>query len=1024
MKVLTSALVVGVVAGGCNGSSTIGVRNTDPNVTVAEPGNGEIYYEGQEILFRVEVNDNEDYNDQLQYVWSIAPDGDFDGTEDYTDTDATLTLPGGLMPGDHTLTLEVIDRNGASGTDSVDISVLTNLDPTLTFVAPIEGGTYPAQLPLQIIATATDDDEAQPVEDLVLVWGGLAAAETFAPAHPDAAGGISFYVSELTPGLGQLVSVQVSDLATTIVRSIVVNIVDGDLDADGHLDVGLGGDDCDDDDETSHPGAEEVCDGADNDCDDETDEDSAVDAPTWHPDADEDHFGDPSVAVVSCAPPEAGYISVADDCDDLDNDINPDADELCDEEDNDCDGLIDEDDAVDSLTWFADDDLDGFGDPDSTTSACTQPSGYVDSDTDCDDHDNDLNPDADEICDSADEDEDCDGLTDDDDDSTIEKTAYYEDDDEDGAGDEDGVSQEWCDAPAGLVANNDDCDDSDPDLSPSSAELCDEIDNDCNGVIDDESALPYQWWYEDNDEDGYGDPDDAFYACAQPEETVANDLDCDDGDDDTNPDATEMCDGDDNDCDGLTDEEDAADAIEFYADDDGDGYGDADDTSYACSLPEDHASNDIDCDDHDDDVYPGADETWYDGEDSDCAGDSDFDQDGDGEDALGYGGLDCLDEDPDSYPGAEETWYDGIDSDCDGASDYDKDLDGYERSEDGGLDCDDDDDDVNPDSADTWYDGVDSDCDGASDYDKDQDGSDWVEYGGRDCDDGDDTSFDDAGVFCRPLGGCDVPDAATLELVVPVDATDLVFDSSCLALVGTVDGGADHVHAFDADGTEVATLDGHASYDMGAVALDPSTNAVVVGYQSGPALGVEDGGDLPSVRVTSKGGSSGNWSAVDLRPTPASIAVDSSGCVWFPNWGGSGYLQCIYTSGTTGPTPFAWGPSNHIETVALGNVVDGYLYVSTGGELFRTEPYAADDGGSAYFTTSSAILDAVVDYNEDIYLEADGEIWHVPGDGSAATVLDTVVGEGKLAITPDGRLMRIVPNPGVSVTFEEWDLPE
>jgi MYXO-CTERM domain-containing protein len=143
---------------------------------------------------------------------------------------------------------------------------------------------------------------------------------------------------------------------------------------------------------------------------------------------------------------------------------------------------------------------------------------------------------------------------------------------------------------------------------------------------------------------------------------------------------------------------------------------------------------DGDCDDSDPTVYAGAPDAWYDGVDSDCAGNDDDDADGDG---VPFG-SDCDDTDSAISPLATDTWYDGVDSDCDGADDYDADGDGFVSSTYGGTDCDDADATVSPDATEIWYDGVDQDCRGDDDYDADGDG-----YragggsGGGDCDDGD-----------------------------------------------------------------------------------------------------------------------------------------------------------------------------------------------------------------------------------------------------------------------------------------------
>ncbi|MCP4921733.1 MAG: OmpA family protein [Proteobacteria bacterium] len=140
----------------------------------------------------------------------------------------------------------------------------------------------------------------------------------------------------------------------------------------------------------------------------------------------------------------------------------------------------------------------------------------------------------------------------------------------------------------------------------------------------------------------------------------------------------------------------------------------------------------VDCDDSDSTISPGATEVPYDGIDQDCDGVDLVDVDGDGFDGDDD---DCDDEDATVNPDATEIWYDGVDQDCDGLSDYDQDLDGFDDARYGGLDCDDGDAAVSPVGSEVWYDGVDQDCDGWSDYDQDLDGYDSDAYGGADCDD-------------------------------------------------------------------------------------------------------------------------------------------------------------------------------------------------------------------------------------------------------------------------------------------------
>ncbi|MDP7243698.1 MAG: MopE-related protein, partial [Candidatus Poseidoniia archaeon] len=102
-----------------------------------------------------------------------------------------------------------------------------------------------------------------------------------------------------------------------------------------------------------------------------------------------------------------------DDCDDNAPAVNPGMAEDCGNEiDDDCDDAVDEDDAVDAGTWYTDADTDGYGDPDVSTESCSEPSGYVDNDDDCDDSTSTSRPGADEQCDG--EDNDCDGDLDED----------------------------------------------------------------------------------------------------------------------------------------------------------------------------------------------------------------------------------------------------------------------------------------------------------------------------------------------------------------------------------------------------------------------------------------------------------------------------------------------------------------------------------------------------------------------------------------------------------------------------------
>jgi len=487
-----------------------------------------------------------------------------------------------------------------------------------------------------------------------------------------------------------------------------------DQDADGDGFSTTEGD-CDDEDALVYPGADESCNGIDDDCDSSIDEDF---------DADSDTYFDSD----SCAD--------GTDCDDTNDEFFPGAVELCDGLDNDCDGVADN--GLTPRLWCEDGDGDGVG-SDVSVEVCedTAPIGYVEcptDDYDCDDSAGTIFPGATEACNGLDDD--CNGLADFD-------AAGEVDVDTDGA------------------LSCADCDDDEAASFPGNPELCDALDNDCNGTADFSNANGDEF---DGDGDGYiacAECDDssapvypgAGEACdaldtncdgsVDPEEIdgdgdgwidcsnwVPNGAvgifggdDCDDADPSVYPTAAELCDGVNQDCDEFIDED-------FDAD--GDGHFDENDLSCANTYSQDE----LDCDETAYTVYYGAPEVCDDA-DNDCDGledgaDPDYlgsDGDGDGEDGIFCGGTDCNDGDPQMYAtwSADSDGYSPCAGDCD-------DLDPY----------------VHPNQNEAC-DGVDTDCDGdidsgdldlASDWDGDGQVASGCGLGGTDCDDRDPHVFE------------------------------------------------------------------------------------------------------------------------------------------------------------------------------------------------------------------------------------------------------------------------------------------
>ncbi len=347
--------------------------------------------------------------------------------------------------------------------------------------------------------------------------------------------------------------------------------------------------DCDDSDGTIHPGADEICNATDDDCDGEVD-DEPLDGTPYLVDGDADGYGVVGVEVDTCDGVvgyfEGAWVSVtleSDDCDDSQASVHPDATETCNEIDDDCDATIDDHPPLneDSVQTYPDLDSDGFGDKDAPFLIQCLAIDY--------------------------------GLRED---------------------------------------NKGDCDDTSAAVNPLATETCnDGIDDDCDGLPDDaDAAVDGQLsWRVDADEDGWAVNTNPFSACNPGSGYVIQfgpPWDCDDDRQEVNPGETETCNGYDDNCNAsslaatnslipIEQDADVAEMVARYADVDGDMYGDSTSVVMRCpndwtrydgsSIPAlvDYIAADGDCDDADMEVHPNADDACGDGFDADCDSGSD-----------------------------------------------------------------------------------------------------------------------------------------------------------------------------------------------------------------------------------------------------------------------------------------------------------------------------------------------------------------------------------------------------------------
>ncbi len=548
------------------------VHNNAPSVSITSPVNESSFYEGSAVTFHGIVDDDGGM-DQLLVSWTSDLDGPLTEPEPPDAAGNTEFTTASLGPGNHIVTLLVLDEQAESAEDFVAISVADIPDaPTIFAVHPAGGESGEEEEEFEFVAKVSDSQDP-PEAIQVTFTSDHDPLVPFCTVTADLVGIASCEV-ELEAG-DHMITMTAADLdgftASVDAFFAVVPLSQIDNDGDGFTEE-LG--DCDDDDKYTYPSAQEIFNGRDDDCD------GVADDGTVGYDDDGDgqtelagDCNDADAAIYNFAPEIVdgkdndcngliddgtdaydddgdGWTENTGDCDDDDDDINPGAPEVFNGRDDDCDTIVDEgtdayDDDGDGYTElagdcddsdpttnpganeivdFKDNDCNGLVD-DGTDNSDDDGDGYTEVSGDCDDNDNSVYPGAPELIDGKDND--CDGLVDDGTDNF--------DDDFDG----------WTE-----VAG--DCNDGDNRIYPGAPEIEDGVDNNCNGVID-EGGQGF-----DDDGDGYSE----------------NDGDCNDSNPTINPGAAEVCDdGKDSDCDGNPNEEGAGNCQTYYQDADDDGAG-------------------------------------------------------------------------------------------------------------------------------------------------------------------------------------------------------------------------------------------------------------------------------------------------------------------------------------------------------------------------------------------------------------------------------------------------------------------
>jgi hypothetical protein len=430
-----------VLLTGCS-QQTVGSYNTPPQATITLPA-PEAIIEDNTVTFAGQVEDDQDAPDELQIRWydNVNPDVPmFEGTAD--SLGGTQFTTTGLSSGTHIITLQVVDTAGATDEAFIEITVLTE-PPLVTITSPLSGHEY---YDGDLVSFAGDVSSADGTEMALLVrWASDVQGELYV-GNADGAGNTSFDY-ELIPGL-HIITLYAEDANGVIgsdTTTVTVNEFPAgqlDQDDDGYCPDGIDANGDGECDETELTGEDSQ------DCNDYN-----LDVYPGAPeicDGIADNNCDGEIDDSDFDSDGDTYSPCQGDCEDEIPSVNPGAPEICDGLDNNCD------------TFIPVDEVDGDGD---SWFLCD----------DCEDDNVAVNPGTTEICDGLDND--CDGI-------------------EDNGFDVDGDGYSTCEG---------DCEDGNSQINPGMWDDCsDDIDNNCDGNVNDDGAGYTEMWETSVSSAGYG----------------------------------------------------------------------------------------------------------------------------------------------------------------------------------------------------------------------------------------------------------------------------------------------------------------------------------------------------------------------------------------------------------------------------------------------------------------------------------------------------------------------------------------